>query len=599
MKFPIRLTIRMKLVSIILFFICVPFLILGKLWYDQSVQLMEQNAVNTGTQSVRQISGGVDSYFEGLENLTLPYLTHHLTQKFMKLVPSEEYQRFNVTKQIQENLFPALNAGRKDIHNTIMMNTNRISTSSLGIAQSLERAKAYYEAAQTGERFGIEGISRVQGVPVMSVYRLISSTQSFQSSGVLVLDLNLSEITRIINNFKYDDDTAAPVSIVDTSYRYVYHPEQEQWGMPVPASLSDRLRTGQTGYYLEEINDIQTLVVYHRSDRTGWATVSYYPIREMMGFLIRLRSMTLIVGLSLIGLALLLVGGYSVSLTRVLLRLKSHMNRAENGDLSSRADDRRNDELGSLNRSFNKMLDRIQQQNEVIYKKQLQEKELQIQQRDSKLIAMQSQINPHFLYNSLEVINSYAILEGSPSISKMTASLARLFRYNSQEGSPIVTLEEELKHIMTYLSIQTERYSELVTEIKVEPLDFKQVQVPRFTLQPLIENAFKHGYDKHMLPPSYIGIEGFIADGTCCIRIKDHGYGMSFEKMEALNAQFEPSVSRSSLEETEDIVRADTGTIGLWNVHSRILLHFGAPNGLSIIQSSNKGTVVELRLPLK
>ncbi|QCT01922.1 ATPase/histidine kinase/DNA gyrase B/HSP90 domain protein [Paenibacillus algicola] len=576
----------------ILFFICVPFLILGKLWYDQSMRLMEQNAVNTGMQAVRQISGGLDSYMEGLENLTLPFLTHHLTQKFIKLTPLDEYYRFSVTRQIQEDLFPALNAGRKDIHNTIMTNTHQISASNLGAAYSLERSQAYLQLSPAHGRFGIEGISRVHGVPVISVYRLIASTLNFQPAGVLMLDLNLSEITRIVSNFKYEeDDASAPVSIVDTSHRYVYHPDQQQWGEPIPATLSQRLDGSYEGYFFEEIRGVQTLTVYYRSTATGWTTLSYYPIREMTALLIQQRNISVIVGLSLIGLALLLVGGYSMTLTRALLRLKNHMNRAENGDLTSRADDRRNDELGSLNRSFNKMLTRIQQQNEVIYMKQLQEKELQIQQKDSRLLAMQSQINPHFLYNSLEIINSYAILEGNTSISKMTASLARLFRYNSQDGTAVVSLEEELQHITTYLSIQKERYSELKTVLEAEPNDLMQVKVPRFTLQPLVENAFKHGYDKPMLPPSYLAITGRVVENHYCVHITDHGHGMSPEKMDSLNQQFEKASS-------SDSSRLAHASIGLWNVHSRIVLHFGSPYGLRFIQSSKEGTTVELRLPM-
>jgi len=265
------------------------------------------------------------------------------------------------------------------------------------------------------------------------------------------------------------------------------------------------------------------------------------------------------------------------------------MKLAEAGDLSVQAPDRREDEIGQLNRSFNRMVAEIRRLIEVVHTSEIKEKELQIRQRDAVMLAMQSQINPHFLYNTLEVINAYALVEGVAPISNMAAALADLFRYSLGNPKEIVPLREEIDHLRSYFDIQKERHRSLEIEIGLKDLDKHRVQAVRLIVQPLVENAFKHGYERHKKKPSYIGVLGEARTEGYAVRVVDCGGGMPGEWMERYNKTF-----RSPEWEARE---AGQERIGLHNVHQRVRLVFGYPFGLSIVRSDESGTIVELLLP--
>jgi two-component system sensor histidine kinase YesM len=149
---------------------------------------------------------------------------------------------------------------------------------------------------------------------------------------------------------------------------------------------------------------------------------------------------------------------FSFRLTRSLSLLRRLMKSAENREWTVQAPEDRHDEIGGLYRSFNHMVNEIRRLIEVVHASKLKEKELQLKQQSAMMQAMQSQINPHFLYNTLEAINSHAIVEGVMPISKMATALADLFRYSVQSSSETVSLKEELDHVKTYMDIQKERF---------------------------------------------------------------------------------------------------------------------------------------------
>ncbi len=257
------------------------------------------------------------------------------------------------------------------------------------------------------------------------------------------------------------------------------------------------------------------------------------------------------------------------------------------------------DELGELYESFNQMVEKLQRSIDEIHASELREKELTIKQRETMLKSMQAQINPHFLYNTLEVINSYAILENVMPISRMAISLASLFRYSITSGDAKISLHDEMQNVQTYLDIQKERFEHLIVDMQFSWSDLPQVQALRLILQPLVENVFRHAYEKHELYPEFIALAGERTLIGYRLVIMDKGGGMDSAVMDKLNQAFRSEEdAESQLPGNDWNEEKRWGHIGLWNVHQRLRLSFGAPYGLTILNSTDKGTSLEIHLPI-
>lgn len=580
---------------IIIGFMGIPFVAFGWLWYDSSTRAIESNAIEYSLTLVEQMNGQLDTYFTSLEQMTYPLVTHPLIQEFSRLQPDDAMGRFYLKRKIQEGLLPNLIFGRSDIHNAIIVSANGLILNNFGGVESQERYLSYIDQLDSGPKFEIKGVSYVGMQPVITVYRKFMDTLHFQPTGIVVLDLYLSEFSKIIEGVKLGETGYA--WIMDADHRYVYHPDHNNFGKPVPETKWRDFLPDSKGYFVDDSGKgkhSKQLIIYHRSELSNWTIVSVIPIHELIKTLDRTKNGSILIWLALVIVALLMVGGFSLYLTKSLLHLKKLMKKVENGDLTIRAPASYQDEIGSVHRSFNKMVTEISRLIVENHTAQLKEKEMQIQQRDAKLAALQSRINPHFLYNTLEVINSSAILEGYWPISRMTNALADMFRYGAEEGCPMVTLQQELKHTLTYLDIQKERYRSFETDVAIAPEWLEQVLTVRLSLQPIIENCFIHGYDKHKLKPVYIGIHGFPTTQYFSLLISDRGKGMSSEMMDNLNGRFQ-SLSEFQVKEGTNL-RGERG-IGMFNVHYRLVLHFGHPFGVGIHSSDSTGTMIELRLP--
>jgi two-component system sensor histidine kinase YesM len=220
-----------------------------------------------------------------------------------------------------------------------------------------------------------------------------------------------------------------------------------------------------------------------------------------------------------------------------------------------------------------------------------------IKQKESELRSMQSHINPHFLYNSLEIINSYAIADDHMEISRMTRALAHMFRYNIGHAGSVVPLREEMTHVQYYLDLQSARFRKLRIDMDVNERDLDRVNAVRLTLQPIVENVFIHGYRGKK--PSYLGISSRAEAGYYAIVIRDKGVGMTAQTLRQIRR-----ILNSGKKPEGGILRNDgdetTSGIGLLNVHQRLQLTFGDEYGLYLVESvPSEGTIFEIRLPYR
>ncbi|SDO37715.1 Histidine kinase [Paenibacillus sp. yr247] len=586
-------TINQKMILFVFIFFGIPFLLLGFYWYNTSTQIIENYVIRFSQQMIQQMNDHLDSYFKELEKETSPFLTSPLVKNFLNTDPNDIYDQYLWNRRINNELFLNLVSGRTDVTNLSIVAKNGTAVSSNQDASSISAYKKYANQSIKGKNFNIVGIRFLNSNPVLTITRNLIDPVTYKSVGMLIIDLNYRDLSKMIGQIKLGQSDQ--LWVTDSIGNIIYHPDQQSWGKPLADEFPDYPKLSGSGFYIDSSHGEKKLVLYDSFASTGWQLTDRIPLKELNGDLSRLNQLTFFIGILLFILAVIVIFSFSLSLTYPITILRRLMKRAELGDLEVRAPATHNhSEINGLYWSFNKMVSEIKRLLEVVQHAELKEKEMELKQMESKLLLLQSQINPHFMYNSLEVVNSYAIEAGIKPISKMVNAIAKLLRFNLGELKKPVSLAEEFEHLLTYLGIQKERYGNLTLDINVDDEVLRKVETVRLSLQPVVENAFKHGYEKHGLKSKYIGVSGRLEKNAYVLTIKDAGKGMETQTKEMLNTLFKGMTNHQIVSESRFL---HGQSIGLWNVHSRLRLTFGEPFGLNICESDANGTVMDIMLP--
>jgi two-component system, sensor histidine kinase YesM len=306
-------------------------------------------------------------------------------------------------------------------------------------------------------------------------------------------------------------------------------------------------------------------------------------------------SKNLLFNRNFIVLLILITLGISILLSMTLVlpikKLVLLMEKVETGDMGVRFESKYKDEIGVLGRNFNKMIANLSALIDKVYVAKMEKVQMEIRQKEAKILALQNQINPHFLYNTLEVINCQAIINEVPDISRMTSALADFFRYPVENNTIEVKVQMEIQYVNTYLEIQRERYPDI--EIIIDNLEsFFDLPIVKLTLQPIVENAYKHAFSEER--DFFLQISGERFNDHYTIHIEDNGVGMDEEKIQQINQLFDMDYQSYSQNDSDG-----RSGLGLLNVHQRIRLRYGVPFGLSVCESMYGGVLVSIRLPLE
>lgn len=217
--------------------------------------------------------------------------------------------------------------------------------------------------------------------------------------------------------------------------------------------------------------------------------------------------------------------------------------------------------------------------------------------KQADLTALQSQINPHFLYNTLESVRGQALIDGNAEIAKMMEALSAFFRYSISRKGSLVRLRDELANIENYMMIQRYRFNNrfgmeiIVDEEDEEAYDYK---IPKLIIQPVVENAIFHGLEES-LEGGIVTIEVIVTEKNLIITVSDNGKGMDAETLANLNQRIHSQITPLGHQEGK---RAENTGIGLMNIHKRIQLLFGEEYGVSVYSTGNQGTDVEITVPV-
>ncbi len=406
------------------------------------------------------------------------------------------------------------------------------------------------------------------------IYLIIVGNKSYDSQKPLE---DIASARRIISQFRNRSENKESIQLVAVTVRYLNtlerYTEQIRQNM-----LKGGMYDENQKIWEQDIQSVtaciqeSVLEILYYENKQG--AIIYSDMQKMT---IQMILVSIVIFVFVIALTVLMITVFPRTVTRPIYDLSRVTQKVAGGDLTVRAHIRHGVELKGLGDSLNVMIEKISSLIERVTRNQanLREAELEI---------LQMQINPHFLYNTLDTIVWMAEAGDKEAVINMVERLTTFFRVSLNNGKDTVPISLETKHILSYLEIQKVRYLDILEYDIQIPDELDTCQIPRITLQPLVENALYHGI-KHKRGKGKIRVLGRVEKDKCVLTVEDNGIGMSSERL---------SQVRSGLTHKQD---DGNDFYGLYNVNERIRLRFGDCYGLKIDSVYEQGTRIEVWLP--
>ena len=391
-------------------------------------------------------------------------------------------------------------------------------------------------------------------------------TEEGKIVGFVVLDIYKNYLSMIVD--RINQGIFSELMLVDPTRNLVsdlYHPENDGNFSQLP------FLTGVTPFNAGLFIEDGRMITYQPLKKPHISLTGTVPLNVILTNLAYLVRITLLFLLVCLVLSVLLAILISRSISNPVKELIFSMSKVEKGDLNVRIESSRKDEIGILFQKFNIMTERIRE----LMKETLEE---QGQLMTAERKALLAQINPHFLYNTLNTIKSISKLEGVESITTIVIQLGKLLRSTIENAQEFVTLGESLELVESYLAIQRIRFGDKIQTSIQAPEALHSHPFPKLILQPIIENAVIHGLEQKV-GPGRIDLKVGRTEKEMEIIITDDGIGIDKP------GQFREGTGKNN--------------IGLHNVHRRLQLYYGKPYGIDVESSPDRGTKVTIRIPLK
>lgn len=373
--------------------------------------------------------------------------------------------------------------------------------------------------------------------------------------------------------------------IIDNNKTIIFHSQPEYVSTQFRAGYMGDIFEQKKGSLIATENDTETIVAFTTSQTTGWTIIYTVPTDTIFQKINSLTYALVYMLIICIPVAVLIAAMVGSGLSQSISALRDRMKLAEGGEFEALIEVHSNDEIGELEESFNSMLERIKELIERVY-------QTEINRKAAELGALQAQINPHFLYNTLQVMDIMAEEKEAYEISEACQALSKVFRYSVRKTER-VSLQEEIEHVENYVYIQKLRFGDrLDVSYQIQP-EARKVEIIKLVIQPLVENAIVHGSENSVLKCS-VSISAAVLQDTLTIIVDDTGIGMDEAAVERIEAEINAPEAPSAPTQ-----KREGSGIALRNVNQRIKLQYGEQYGIYIKSKKFKGTRVLVTLPAK
>ena len=529
---------------------------------------------------IQQMNQNIDSYIDYMENIAYLISSNEDVQDYLFDEKIDNEGRYRILNQFQTIL-----DSRSDIRNVGIISKNGrmlINDGSKSVNQDLDlNTQEWYATALEKPNGPILTSSHVQHIIsgerpwVITLSRGIRDRSgSGEKEGVFFIDLNYSAISELCDQSTVG--TKGYAFILDAKGNIVYHPQQQQLYNELQTENISLIMDTDEDTVLTGTGNDGKLYSISRSEKTGWTVVDCTNVKELLSKSRQAQSVYVLTAIILVIVALLFSRFMARSITLPIQKLRDSMKKVQEGDfsVSDVVVDSKN-EIGSLTKSFDVMTHRIHE----LMEQNVHEQE---EKRKSELKALQSQINPHFLYNTLDSIIWMAEGKKNEEVVLMTASLARLLRQSISNEDEVVPIANEVEYARGYLTIQKMRYKDkLEFQIEVDP-SILYIPLIKLVLQPIIENAIYHGL-KYKESKGLLIVKGFMKDGNAVLQVIDDGVGMDEETLAHIYDKHK--------------VNYHSNGVGVYNVQKRLKLYYGEDYGITYTSELGKGTTATITIP--
>ena len=529
---------------------------------------------------IQQMNQNIDSYIDYMENIAYLISSNEDVQDYLFDEKIDNEGRYRILNQFQTIL-----DSRSDIRNVGIISKNGrmlINDGSKSVNQDLDLNTQEWYATELEKPNGpILTSSHVQHIIsgerpwVITLSRGIRDRSgSGEKEGVFFIDLNYSAISELCDQSTVG--TKGYAFILDAKGNIVYHPQQQQLYNELQTENISLIMDTDEDTVLTGTGNDGKLYSISRSEKTGWTVVDCTNVKELLSKSRQAQSVYVLTAIILVIVALLFSRFMARSITLPIQKLRDSMKKVQEGDfsVSDVVVDSKN-EIGSLTKSFDVMTHRIHE----LMEQNVHEQE---EKRKSELKALQSQINPHFLYNTLDSIIWMAEGKKNEEVVLMTASLARLLRQSISNEDEVVPIANEVEYARGYLTIQKMRYKDkLGFQIEVDS-SILYIPLIKLVLQPIIENAIYHGL-KYKESKGLLIVKGFMKDGNAVLQVIDDGVGMDEETLAHIYDKHK--------------VNYHSNGVGVYNVQKRLKLYYGEDYGITYTSELGKGTTATITIP--
>ncbi len=538
----------------------IPITIMGLLWYCHTKKTLLEQEKNNIKNYLSQAVSNMDNQLKIYDNLS-DYISFN--QTISDVVDHNYDSYYDMYNQYTKRLDPMLSSLKyfhSDINRvTIYVNKNTVEhDTTISPASDIENEEWY---GLLNGNSNIHWLVSNESHKVFSV-RNMPSLQEVSSIGALYIDVDYNKLFESFKNMK---DSNYGIFIIDSEGREIFD-------YSVFDDEKSYMKLTYDDYQNQKnMMDDKYAIVECPSATETWTVVLYKPVSLIYDNVRQMLYGSIMIILFVIFVCFFISSMLAGHMVSDLEKLRENMEHIENGDMKIRVKSTSKDEVGTLVRGFGKMINQINSLIEDVYKSR-------IIQKDYEMKALQAQINPHFLYNSLSLINWMAIEAGQKQISGITLSLSSFYRTALNKGKNILSVKDEILNMKSYLDIQLMMHDyEFDVDINIDD-DILEYKILNLLLQPLIENAIDHGIDLKREGRGKITIIGRLDGKDIVLSVADNGVGMEQEKIDT-------------------ILTEHSKGYGVRNVNERIKLYYGTQYEIKIESCIGEGTTMTVRIP--
>lgn len=556
--------------------VLIPIGLLGVLSYFITTHLSKERATISGESSIQQLQNTLEFIINDVGNMSIFLIGNQEVQEYLQKEENVLYGRRDIYGFLSN-----LVLSKKYIDNVLIepLNGNQnISTDSV-----IGMGKNTYEEAPLGNWWVVKNHKATLYGPqeMITLTRPIRSTNTYELIGYLSISLNQQVIEEYLRSIESEWSSAVFLMMDESVLAESGNGTTEYIDLHKLSELIREEKNGGTIMY--DSPKEKSIVFTKKIPVVGWDLISVTPYKEFSSqnrYFIWLTAYAIFIAGALI---IFLVLFFITKVFRPLSALTQSIKNSTPGDSIATIDSYADNEIGDLIGNYNELNNRISILMNEVKKKEHLKRELDLQ-------ALQNQINPHFLYNTLASIHWIALSSKAYNISRVVSSLSSFLRFSLNKGNEYCTVEQEIGHLHHYVDIQKIRYPDsFKVELSIEE-SIKQHWMLKLVLQPLIENSIIHGFFPQENHYGVIRVTAVKKGEQIDFSIKDNGVGMPSSKVEELNKQFAEDRNR------EGVVGKN---YGIRNVNLRLLLHYGEAAQLHISSKEQEGTEIRFAITMK